>query len=392
MTNCAWIALLVALFCAAPAIGAAKVAILEIPRSVDITSEQAGYITDVVREKGLTELGPSYDIITRENLIVLLKASGKTLAECEGECEVETGRSIGADYVVNGRVVRFGKSLNVTLRLHSTHDGKLMSSAQSPRVGQIEDLPKAVAEACSRLFYRLTHTTEQGPGISRTSQTSPSSVGPKKARAGKPTLARESCPAGTTWDGSKCAPDVDTSFAAGKHLEDGRVWVADAQPSPPVTEPASSSAPSNLLVLGSVHADALIVYGASLERHLAECLFCDATYSGGTSGALLRYQQGSGYTSWSLSLPADLVSGVHRVGRITDHKLVHVTLAEGDRSLPARVFGSYYSVSGTVTVTSIDYRHGGHIDGAIDVVLEGGSDTPKIRATMRATFHADFPN
>ena len=34
-------------------------------------------------------------MITKENLIVLLENAGRKLEDCEGECEVETGRRIG---------------------------------------------------------------------------------------------------------------------------------------------------------------------------------------------------------------------------------------------------------------------------------------------------------
>ena len=161
----------------------------------------------------------------------------------------------------------------------------------------------------------------------------------------------------------------------------------DPTPAPAASAPAPTSAPATTPATGPVRADARIVYGASPERRLNNCRFCDATYWGNPSGALLRFQQGTGYTVWSINMPTTITRGANPVG-----KDLRVYVAESDPALPARVRGSYNSVSGTITFTSIDYRHGGHVDGVIDIVLEGGNDSPKIRATMKATFHAEFPN
>ena len=37
---------------------------------------------------------PGVSLMTRENMLVLLQSSGKKLEDCEGECEVETGRRL----------------------------------------------------------------------------------------------------------------------------------------------------------------------------------------------------------------------------------------------------------------------------------------------------------
>jgi TolB-like protein len=58
-------------------------------------------------------------VMTRENMMVLLKEMGKN--DCvEGDCEVETARNIGADFVVSGSVVRIDQSFVVTLKLHES--------------------------------------------------------------------------------------------------------------------------------------------------------------------------------------------------------------------------------------------------------------------------------
>jgi hypothetical protein len=72
---------------------------------------------------------PRLSVMTRENLLVLLQASGKDLADCEGECEVDTGRRIGADAVVSGDVLKFGARYKLSLRLHETKGGRLLATS-----------------------------------------------------------------------------------------------------------------------------------------------------------------------------------------------------------------------------------------------------------------------
>src|SRR5258708_5404834 len=70
-------------------------------------------------------------VMTGENLMVLRQASGKALAKCEGECEVDTGRRMGADQNVSGEIQKVGTRYKLTLRLHDTHEGRLLASTQA---------------------------------------------------------------------------------------------------------------------------------------------------------------------------------------------------------------------------------------------------------------------
>src|SRR4051812_16771675 len=101
-------------------------AVLELRSRIDGERVDTGYLTDEVRAAAL---GTGLRVITRENLLTLLKASGKDAADCEGECEVETGRRIGADYVVSGEILRFGTSVKLNLRLHDSREGTLLSAS-----------------------------------------------------------------------------------------------------------------------------------------------------------------------------------------------------------------------------------------------------------------------
>jgi hypothetical protein len=92
-------------------------------------------------------------VLTRENLLVLLTASGKDAASCEGGCEVETGRLIGADLIVSGELQKIGARFKLTLRLHDTHEGRLLASTQASG-STVEELDDAGQKAAGELLGR----------------------------------------------------------------------------------------------------------------------------------------------------------------------------------------------------------------------------------------------
>jgi hypothetical protein len=100
------------------------------------------------------------DIITRENLLVLLQASGKDLGSCEGECEVDTGRRIGADVVVSGDILKLGTQLKLSLRLHDTKTGRLISAAQATGTN-VEELDKSLTKASADLLTAISEGGQQ---------------------------------------------------------------------------------------------------------------------------------------------------------------------------------------------------------------------------------------
>src|SRR5207248_653439 len=92
---------------------------------------------DLVRGATL-KAAPQVEVMTRENLLVLLQASGKDLANCEGECEVDTGRRIGADAIVSGEVLKVGTRFKLTLRLHETRAGMQLGTEHDADALQVK--------------------------------------------------------------------------------------------------------------------------------------------------------------------------------------------------------------------------------------------------------------
>ncbi len=113
----------------------------------DKADADPGYFSDVVRGQALDEL-PRARLMTRENMLVLLAAQGKELADCEGECEVDTGRKLGADFVVSGDLLKVGTSFKLDLKLHATSSGELLAGAQAS--GKSVDELDAAVPGCVR--------------------------------------------------------------------------------------------------------------------------------------------------------------------------------------------------------------------------------------------------
>jgi len=128
-----------------------KVAVLDLKCSTkEISDDDVRYFGDLVRGATL-KAAPQLEVMTRENLLVLLQASGKDLANCEGECEVDTGRRIGADAIVSGEVLKVGSRYKLSLRLHETHDGKLLGAAVASGKN-LDELDDSVGKAAADLF------------------------------------------------------------------------------------------------------------------------------------------------------------------------------------------------------------------------------------------------
>ena len=128
-----------------------KLAVLDFKSyAKDFKPEDVRYFSDLVRGATL-RASPGLEVMTRENLIVLLQATGKDLSQCEGECEVDTGRRIGADAVVSGDVLKVGTRYKMSLRLHETHNGRLLSTAIASGK-TVDELDESLQKAAEELM------------------------------------------------------------------------------------------------------------------------------------------------------------------------------------------------------------------------------------------------
>lgn len=117
-----------------------RLAVLEfVSRKVDEETLRA--FSDALRGGAVEALsGRGIGVITRENMMMLLKSMGRSDCNSEGDCEVETARNIGADYVVSGSVTNIEGTFVVTLKLHETQNGNLLGTDVVESKTQIEIL------------------------------------------------------------------------------------------------------------------------------------------------------------------------------------------------------------------------------------------------------------
>ena len=85
------------------------------------------YLSDLLRRLASSELTQNFLIMDKENILTLPPPE-KSVEDCVGECAVDTGRLLGAAYIITGYIIRFGRQLRVTVKLHDTHTGRLMGS------------------------------------------------------------------------------------------------------------------------------------------------------------------------------------------------------------------------------------------------------------------------
>jgi hypothetical protein len=134
-----------------PLLDRGKLAVLDFANSAkEVSKDDVRYFADVVRGATL-RAAPQMDVMTRENLLVLLQTSGRSAVQCDGQCEVDTGRRAGADAVISGEVLKVGTQYKISLKLHETREGRLLSTAVAS--GQsIDELDEKLQAATAELL------------------------------------------------------------------------------------------------------------------------------------------------------------------------------------------------------------------------------------------------
>jgi hypothetical protein len=136
------------------------------------------YFSDRARS-ALHDSAPNLFVMTRESTESLLEANGTTMADCTGQCEVEIGRKLGADYIISGRITRISRmNIAITMRLFATGTGELLSSAED-RGRNADDLQNNLDGALAKLFSPLGVSSSaatiqmEAPAVAANSPTQP---------------------------------------------------------------------------------------------------------------------------------------------------------------------------------------------------------------------------
>lgn len=133
---------------------------------------------------------PDLFVMTQANIETLVRAAGKTLEQCEGQCAVDTGRLIGADIVIGGRISRIGKTFAISMQMYETASGEL-TGGEDVSAKTEDELLAALEAAAGKLVASL------GAGPARAVEPPPAATGgPAPARAQQGVLKIVSTPAG----------------------------------------------------------------------------------------------------------------------------------------------------------------------------------------------------
>jgi hypothetical protein len=136
-----------------------NVAVLElVPNSSiddEISIEEFRHLTDELRRQAVITLPKGeYSVLTRDNLLSLVPPDEKE-AECLAEsCAIEIGRVIGAEYISQGIIGKFGKKLTISVELYETMSGKLLSSIVFESE-DIEGLLEVIRKEANPLFQSI---------------------------------------------------------------------------------------------------------------------------------------------------------------------------------------------------------------------------------------------
>ena len=127
---------------------------LKADASSGLGPDHVAMLTDFVRQLAFKAAG-QHEIMTSENMEVLLKSHGTTLAQCaEASCEVEFGQRIGADFVVSGALSKLGSYLFLNLKAHDTGKGVLLS-AETVKAKSVDGLVEGLEAAAFKLLASL---------------------------------------------------------------------------------------------------------------------------------------------------------------------------------------------------------------------------------------------
>jgi TolB-like protein len=114
-----------------------RVAVLDFRSTkADIDEQKLLLLTDYARE-AMFRSG-AFDVITEENAEVILAGYGRQLEECTASCEIEFGTMLGADYVLTGRLTKFGDYVFVTMKAHETTNARLAGAVSYKSSGVLD--------------------------------------------------------------------------------------------------------------------------------------------------------------------------------------------------------------------------------------------------------------
>ena len=148
-----------------------RIAVLKLNNDAKIPEQEVNYLSNLIRQITSSTLAHKFLVMDKENIKVLLPP-GKTIADCQGQCAVDTGRRLGAAFIITGDVMNVDTQLRVIIKLHNTSDSGLISS-EIVSGKKITEMESDIQQACTRLLRHLIRDDYE----SKTGQLSRRSIG-----------------------------------------------------------------------------------------------------------------------------------------------------------------------------------------------------------------------
>ena len=145
------------------AYAAQTLAVLEIiptTEEIEVSIPEMRHLSDELRRQAIQTLPKNnYAVLTRDNMFSLMPTDEEE-AQCLAEsCAVEIGRAIGAEYVSQGKIGRFGGELSLSIELYDAMSGKLLGSIVMESL-DIKGLMAAIREQAPGLFANIKPQSE----------------------------------------------------------------------------------------------------------------------------------------------------------------------------------------------------------------------------------------
>jgi len=120
-----------------------------------VNSDETQDLTQQVRDQATHYVDTSkFEIMTRENILVMLPPGRKSLGECEGQCEVEMARNLGSRWHIVGDVKKVGSKLVLSIRLYDVASGTQLGGERIDGL-TVDALAEGVAAKAESLLGRI---------------------------------------------------------------------------------------------------------------------------------------------------------------------------------------------------------------------------------------------
>ncbi len=142
------------------------ISVLDLQNNAEVSEAEVAYLTDLARDALARNLPlDHFTIMTRESILELLPP-GTRLSDClDASCEVEIGRTLGADYVVSGEVLNFAGEQRLILKVHHCQTAAFVGSESAAGLG-LTELEEEISGTTALLARRIfSHSDQPSVGI-----------------------------------------------------------------------------------------------------------------------------------------------------------------------------------------------------------------------------------